>query len=67
MFQVNIYLFTFQHYSAILEDQLDFHSYCLRKGTLRSYIETIRLENKLRDHSAYFDAASLAIEVSSRS
>ncbi|VDO03162.1 unnamed protein product [Rodentolepis nana] len=50
-------------YTAILEDQLDFHSYCLRKGTLRSYIETIRLEDKLRDHPAYFDAACLAVEI----
>ncbi|KAM7540214.1 hypothetical protein Aperf_G00000030325 [Anoplocephala perfoliata] len=50
-------------YTAILEDQLDFHSYCLRKGTLRSYVETIRLEDRLRDHPAYFDAARLAIEI----
>ncbi|VDK85224.1 unnamed protein product [Dibothriocephalus latus] len=45
-----------------MEDQLDFHSYCLRKGTLRAYIETVRLEDKLRDHPAYFNAAALAIE-----
>ncbi|KAM3181665.1 hypothetical protein ACTXT7_013925 [Hymenolepis weldensis] len=50
-------------YTAILEDQLDFHSYCLRKGTLRSYVETIRLEDRLRDHPAYFDAAYLAVEI----
>ncbi|EUB57235.1 NMDA receptor-regulated protein [Echinococcus granulosus] len=50
-------------YTAVLEDQLDFHSYCLRKGTLRSYVETIRLEDRLRDHPAYFDAACLAIEI----
>uniref|UniRef100_A0A0X3P1U1 Uncharacterized protein n=1 Tax=Schistocephalus solidus TaxID=70667 RepID=A0A0X3P1U1_SCHSO len=52
-----------RHYSAVLEDQLDFHSYCLRKGTLRAYVETVRLEDRLRDHPAYFNAASLAIEM----
>ncbi|KAL7063445.1 hypothetical protein AAHC03_0653 [Spirometra sp. Aus1] len=52
-----------RHYSAVLEDQLDFHSYCLRKGTLRAYVETVRLEDRLRDHPAYFNAAALAIEI----
>ncbi|KAF6769044.1 hypothetical protein AHF37_11755 [Paragonimus kellicotti] len=52
-----------QHYRNILEDQLDFHSYCLRKGTLRAYIETVRLEDRLRDHPSYFDVAHLAIKV----
>ena len=33
---------------------------------MRSYVETIRLEDRLRDHPAYFDAARLAIEVSFR-
>ncbi|BHF60446.1 N-alpha-acetyltransferase 15, NatA auxiliary subunit [Sparganum proliferum] len=52
-----------RHYSTVLEDQLDFHSYCLRKGTLRAYVETVRLEDRLRDHPAYFNAAALAIEI----
>ncbi|CAH8541258.1 unnamed protein product [Dicrocoelium dendriticum] len=52
-----------QHYRNILDDQLDFHSYCLRKGTLRAYIETLRLEDRLRDHPSYFDVARLAIEI----
>ncbi|KAA3673876.1 N-alpha-acetyltransferase 15/16, NatA auxiliary subunit [Paragonimus westermani] len=52
-----------QHYRNILDDQLDFHSYCLRKGTLRAYIETVRLEDRLRDHPSYFDVAHLAIKI----
>ncbi|VDP89166.1 unnamed protein product [Echinostoma caproni] len=52
-----------QHYRNILDDQLDFHSYCLRKGTLRAYVETLRLEDRLRNHASYFDIAHLAIEV----
>ncbi|KAG5449784.1 N-alpha-acetyltransferase 15, NatA auxiliary subunit [Clonorchis sinensis] len=52
-----------QHYRNILDDQLDFHSYCLRKGTLRAYIETLRLEDRLRDHPSYFEAAQLAVEI----
>ncbi|THD20369.1 N-alpha-acetyltransferase 16 NatA auxiliary subunit [Fasciola hepatica] len=52
-----------QHYRNILDDQLDFHSYCLRKGTLRAYIQTIRLEDRLRNHPSYFDVAKLAIEI----
>lgn len=52
-----------QHYRNILDDQLDFHSYCLRKVTLRSYVETLRLEDRLRDHQSYFDTAQLAVEI----
>jgi peptide alpha-N-acetyltransferase len=52
-----------RHFDEIVEDQFDFHTYCLRKMTLRSYIELLRLENRLRDHPFYFKAAKCAIEV----
>ncbi|VDQ06075.1 unnamed protein product [Trichobilharzia regenti] len=52
------------HEVNILDDQLDFHSYCLRKVTLRAYVETLRLEDRLRDHQSYFDTTQLAVEVS---
>nr|CAH8854066.1 unnamed protein product [Trichobilharzia regenti] len=52
-----------QHYRNILDDQLDFHSYCLRKVTLRAYVETLRLEDRLRDHQSYFDTTQLAVEI----
>ncbi|GJX51834.1 N-alpha-acetyltransferase 15, NatA auxiliary subunit [Tanacetum coccineum] len=38
-----------KHYADITEDQFDFHSYCLRKMTLRSYIEMLRCYIKLYD------------------
>lgn len=53
-----------RHFSEIIEDQFDFHTYCMRKMTLRSYVELLRLENRLRDHPFYFKAAKCAIEVS---
>ncbi|CAG0879709.1 unnamed protein product [Darwinula stevensoni] len=52
-----------QHFSEILEDQFDFHTYCLRKLTLRSYVGLLRLEDVLRSHEFYFRAARCAIEV----
>ncbi|KAA0184088.1 N-alpha-acetyltransferase 15 NatA auxiliary subunit [Fasciolopsis buskii] len=32
-------------------------------GTLRAYVQTIRLEDRLRNHPSYFDIAKLAIEI----
>lgn len=52
-----------RHFSEIVEDQFDFHTYCIRKMTLRSYVDLLRLENRLRDHPFYFKAAKCAIEV----
>jgi len=52
-----------RHFSEIIEDQFDFHTYCMRKMTLRSYVDLLRLENRLRDHPFYFKAAKCAIEV----
>lgn len=54
---------TFQHFSEIIEDQFDFHTYCMRKMTLRSYVGLLRLEDVLRAHPFYFKAARCAIEV----
>lgn len=52
-----------QHFSEIIEDQFDFHTYCMRKMTLRSYVGLLRLEDVLRGHPFYFRAAKCAIEV----
>lgn len=46
-----------------MEDQFDFHSYCMRKMTLRSYVGLLRLEDVLRSHPFYFRAARVAIQV----
>ncbi|XP_066937561.1 N-alpha-acetyltransferase 15, NatA auxiliary subunit isoform X2 [Macrobrachium rosenbergii] len=45
----------------IIEDQFDFHTYCMRKMTLRSYVELLRLEDVLRNNRFYWDAARIAI------
>jgi hypothetical protein len=55
--------FFLQHFAEILEDQFDFHTYCLRKMTLRSYVDLLKLEDCLRAHPFYFKAAKCAIEV----
>ncbi|GJD10187.1 N-alpha-acetyltransferase 15, NatA auxiliary subunit [Galdieria sulphuraria] len=42
-----------RHFQDIIEDQFDFHSYCLRKATLRAYIRVLRLEDKLFGQKYY--------------
>lgn len=52
-----------RHFSEIMEDQFDFHSYCMRKMTLRSYVGLLRLEDVLRAHPFYVRCARDAIAV----
>lgn len=52
-----------RHFSEIIEDQFDFHTYCMRKMTLRAYVGLLRLEDVLRQHPFYFKAAKCAMEV----
>ncbi|XP_074650017.1 N-alpha-acetyltransferase 15, NatA auxiliary subunit-like [Tubulanus polymorphus] len=52
-----------RHFYEIIEDQFDFHTYCMRKMTLRAYIGLLRLEETLRSHPFYFKAAKLAINI----
>jgi len=52
-----------RHFAEITEDQFDFHTYCMRKMTLRSYVALLRLEDVLKYHPFYFTAARIAIEV----
>lgn len=44
------------------EDQFDFHSFSLRKGQIRAYIEMIRWEDHLRDHPIFSRAAVSAVK-----
>ena len=50
-----------RHFSEIIEDQFDFHTYCMRKMTLKAYVDLLRLENKLRSHKFYERIAGVAI------
>ena len=46
-----------KHFVDIMEDQFDFHSYCLRKSTLRAYVDMIRWGNTMRGHKYHVRAA----------
>eukprot|EP00965_Chrysotila_dentata_P026878 892130-Pleurochrysis_carterae.AAC.1 len=46
-----------KHFTDILEDQFDFHTYCVRKMTLRAYVKLLRLEDGLWGHPYYVRAA----------
>lgn len=44
------------------EDQFDFHTFSLRKGQIRAYVDMIRWEDHLREHPFYTRAALSAIK-----
>lgn len=44
------------------EDQFDFHSFSLRKGQLRSYIDMLRWEDQIRSHPFFSRVAVRAIQ-----
>ncbi|XP_027928732.1 N-terminal acetyltransferase A complex auxiliary subunit NAA15-like [Vigna unguiculata] len=50
-----------KHYADITEDQFDFHSYCLRKMTLRQYVEMLKFQDQLHSHAYFHKAAVGAI------
>ncbi|KAI9728724.1 MAG: hypothetical protein M1828_002830 [Chrysothrix sp. TS-e1954] len=45
------------------EDQFDFHTFSLRKGQIRAYVDMIRWEDRLREHPFFARAAIDAINV----
>jgi tetratricopeptide (TPR) repeat protein len=45
------------------EDQFDFHSFSLRKGQIRAYMDMMRWEDRIREHPFYSRAALSAIDV----
>ncbi|CAL8463644.1 g3178 [Coccomyxa elongata] len=52
-----------KHFEDFQEDQFDFHSYCVRKMTLRAYVEMLRMEDNLHHNVFYSKAAWAAIQV----
>lgn len=50
-----------KHFADINEDQFDFHSYCIRKMTLRPYLAMLRMEDALYAHPAYGRAVAGAV------
>ncbi|ORY07791.1 NMDA receptor-regulated protein 1-domain-containing protein [Clohesyomyces aquaticus] len=45
------------------DDQFDFHSFSLRKGQIRAYVDMVRWEDHLRDHPFFTRAAISAIKI----
>ncbi|MCJ1266524.1 hypothetical protein MMC22_006409 [Lobaria immixta] len=45
------------------EDQFDFHTFSLRKGQIRAYVEMIQWEDSLREHPFFSRAAIDAVRV----
>lgn len=50
------------HFADFSEDQYDFHSYCIRKMTLRAYVDMLRMEDTLYSAEHYVEAAYSAID-----
>eukprot|EP01116_Phalansterium_solitarium_P021831 TRINITY_DN6964_c0_g1_i1.p1 TRINITY_DN6964_c0_g1~~TRINITY_DN6964_c0_g1_i1.p1 ORF type:complete len:862 (+),score=310.88 TRINITY_DN6964_c0_g1_i1:91-2676(+) len=50
-----------KHFKDFVEDQFDFHSYCLRKFTLRAYVRMLRFVDNLHAHPFFARAAKLII------
>lgn len=55
------YLAVHKHYNDMVEDQFDFHTYCLRKMTLRAYVKMLRFEDNLHSHRCFCRGAHGAI------
>jgi hypothetical protein len=47
-----------KHFADFDEDQFDFHMYCLRKTTLCAYVDLLLVEEKLRSHARFLEAAA---------
>jgi hypothetical protein len=55
------YVAVAKHFADFSEDQFDFHSYCVRKMTLRSYLGLLRLEDRLQHHPFYMRVSLFVI------
>jgi len=56
------YMAVEKHFEDFHEDQFDFHSYCIRKVTLRAYVDVLRFENELFAQHYYGKAAKGIID-----
>ncbi|GMH62767.1 hypothetical protein TL16_g03552 [Triparma laevis f. inornata] len=51
-----------KHFEDFSDDQFDFHNYCIRRMTLRAYVDILRLEDHIWDNKFYISAACGAID-----
>ena len=52
-----------KHYEDYHEDQFDFHAYCIRKVTLRTYCEMLKFEDNIWGLPFYGHAAEAVIKI----
>lgn len=52
-----------KHFLDFLEDQFDFHAYCLRRRTMQAYTDMISASDKLYTRPEYFATASAIINI----
>jgi N-alpha-acetyltransferase 15/16, NatA auxiliary subunit len=52
-----------KHFEDFVEDQFDFHSYCLRKVTLRAYVSVLRFEDHVHGQQFFCQAAAGIIRI----
>jgi len=57
------FLAVVNHFADFIEDQFDFHSYCVRKMTLRAYVNLLALEDRIMSNVFYSKAAIGAVAV----
>ncbi len=50
---LKILLATVGHFNDFMEDQFDFHAYCVRKMTLRAYVQMLRMEDTIHKNIFY--------------
>ncbi|KAI8854203.1 n-alpha-acetyltransferase 15, NatA auxiliary subunit-like protein [Chytridium lagenaria] len=52
-----------KHFSDIYDDQFDFHNYSFRRVTLTTYLDLLKMEDRLRSHPLFFQAAVEAVRI----
>ena len=50
---LKILLASVKHFDDFVEDQFDFHAYCVRKMTLRAYVAMLRMEDSIHNNIFY--------------
>ncbi|KAL3918249.1 MAG: hypothetical protein SGILL_004327 [Bacillariaceae sp.] len=52
-----------KHFDDFYADQFDFHAYCIRKVTLRSYTDVLKFEDNVWGEEYYYEAAEGTIKI----
>lgn len=52
-----------EHFLDFMEDQFDFHGYCVRKQTMRAYVDVLRMLDKLYSNKIYAEAVEAAVKI----